>query len=83
MNKAKATPPGQETIYVDVPSEEAEKLKVEWEATDKETAAVQYKARRLYDYPTVADQLDVLYHKGFDAWKLMIKAVKDKHPKPE
>ena len=28
------------------------------------------------------DQLDAMYHKGFDAWKAEIKAIKDKYPKP-
>ena len=32
-------------------------------------------------YPSIADQLDDLYHNGIDGWKKTIKAVKDKYPK--
>lgn len=38
-------------------------------------------ARRLA-YPSVVDQLDMLYHGGFDAWKATIDAVKEQFPKP-
>ena len=30
----------------------------------------------------VYDQLDYIYHNGLDAWKVKIKEVKDKYPKP-
>jgi|TARA_Y100000310_G_scaffold180958_1_gene180901 hypothetical protein len=30
----------------------------------------------------VYDQLDYIYHNGLDAWKVQIKIVKDKYPKP-
>lgn len=36
---------------------------------------------RSENYPSIADQLDTLYHGGFDAWKAEIKAVKDIYPK--
>tara|TARA_R100000149_G_C5805770_1_gene91158 strand:- start:78 stop:440 length:363 start_codon:yes stop_codon:yes gene_type:complete len=32
-------------------------------------------------YPSIADQLDDIYHNGIDGWKATIKAVKDKYPK--
>jgi len=28
------------------------------------------------------DQLDYIYHNGLDAWKVQIKTIKDKYPKP-
>lgn len=34
-------------------------------------------------YPSIEEQLDILYHQGYDGWKNSIKAVKDKFPKPE
>lgn len=40
-----------------------------------------YKYQRAAAYPSIADQLDMLYHGGFDAWRACIKAVKDKYPK--
>jgi len=40
-----------------------------------------YKYQREKEYPSIADQLDTLYHSGLDAWKAQIKTVKDKFPK--
>ena len=42
-----------------------------------------YQAPRRAEYPSIADQLDNIYHNGIDAWKADIKAIKDKYPKPE
>jgi len=36
---------------------------------------------RRKEYPSIADQLDDIYHNGVDGWKTTIKAVKDKYPK--
>ena len=36
---------------------------------------------RANDYPSIADQLDKIYHSGIDEWKKVIKATKDKFPK--
>jgi len=33
-------------------------------------------------YPPITDQLDEIYHNGIDAWKVIIKKVKDDNPKP-
>ena len=41
----------------------------------------QYKHNRSRSYPSIADQLDTIYHSGIDAWKETIKAVKDEFPK--
>ena len=43
--------------------------------------ANEYKSLRAKEYPSIADQLDTLYHSGLDAWKAQIKTVKDKFPK--
>ena len=40
-----------------------------------------YQESRKLDYPPIEDQLDKIYHHGVDAWKVDIKAVKDRHPK--
>ena len=40
-----------------------------------------YKAQRAAEYPSIPDQLDLLYHGGMDAWKAAIQAVKNKYPK--
>ena len=44
-------------------------------------AEIQVQENRKYDYPSIADQLDDIYHNGIDAWKETIKATKDKYPK--
>ena len=41
----------------------------------------QYKYQRANEYPSIADQLDSLYHKGYDGWKAEIEAIKNKYPK--
>jgi len=40
-----------------------------------------YKSKRASEYPSIPEQLDLLYHGGLDAWKAVIQAVKDKYPK--
>jgi predicted lipoprotein len=40
-----------------------------------------YQRKRAAEYPSIADQLDTLYHGGLTEWKATIKAVKDKYPK--
>jgi len=40
-----------------------------------------YSRKRAAEYPSIADQLDDIYHNGIDAWKVTIKAIKDKYPK--
>tara|TARA_R110002124_G_scaffold262492_1_gene428616 strand:- start:154 stop:447 length:294 start_codon:yes stop_codon:yes gene_type:complete len=40
-----------------------------------------YQRSRATEYPSIADQLDDIYHNGVDAWKATIKTVKDKYPK--
>jgi hypothetical protein len=44
-------------------------------------AANDYIEQRRATYPSVVDQLDTLYHGGYDAWKATIKQVKDDIPK--
>jgi hypothetical protein len=45
-------------------------------------AANAYKQQRAQAYPSMADQLDTIYHEGIDAWKAQIAAVKQEYPKP-
>lgn len=43
----------------------------------------QYQRDRMIAYPSIQDQLDTLYHQGYDGWKSMIDEVKSKYPKPQ
>ena len=50
-------------------------------AVDAYVAANEYKSKRAAEYPSIADQLDKIFHDGIDEWKETIQAVKDKYPK--
>jgi hypothetical protein len=43
--------------------------------------AKQYQRDRAKEYPSMADQLDDIFHNGIDGWKTSIQAIKDKYPK--
>lgn len=43
--------------------------------------ALDYKEKRLISYPSINDQLDMIFHEGLDAWKAKIQEVKDAIPK--
>ena len=55
---------------------EVARLQAEYERNE-------YQRQRAQEYPPITDQLDTLYHGGYDAWKASIDAVKLKYPKPE
>jgi hypothetical protein len=44
-------------------------------------ASTEYARNRAEAYPSLADQLDDIYHNGVAGWKISIKAVKDQYPK--
>ena len=43
--------------------------------------AKEYQRKREKEYPSMADQLDDIYHNGVAGWKTTIKVTKDKYPK--
>lgn len=56
--------------------EEFDKVKQEYENN-------QYQRDRAKEYPSIQDQLDLLYHRGYDGWREEINKVKENYPKPE
>ena len=58
---------------VQITEEEAEALRPKYVPT--------YKDLRAQAYPSIADQLDTIFHTGLDGWKEQIQATKDKYPK--
>jgi hypothetical protein len=80
---AKWTLRGEELEWVDTvqtkPTEQ--ELQAEIIRLQAQYDANEYQRRRAQEYPSIADQLDTLYHSGLDAWKAEIKTVKDKYPK--
>jgi hypothetical protein len=63
-------PPTEEEVQAEI-----ERLQAEYEYN-------QYQRNRANAYPSIQDQLDVLYHQGYDGWKASIDEVKNKYPKP-
>jgi hypothetical protein len=64
-------PPSEEEI-----NGEVQKLRKEWRNNE-------YQRLRKKEYPSIEDQLDMIYHKGIEGWKLEIDKVKNKYPKPQ
>lgn len=42
----------------------------------------EYQRLRAKAYPSWEEQMDILYHQGYDGWKAVIQAIKDQYPKP-
>lgn len=63
------------------PQPTQEQLDAAWNIKLAQDAAVAYKELRASEYPSIVDQLDLLFHGGIDGWKTVIQAVKDKYPK--
>jgi hypothetical protein len=58
------------------------KVEIDLELVNAWVDPEQYKYQRQQEYPSIADQLDYIYHNGIDAWKTdMIDSVKTKYPK--
>jgi hypothetical protein len=58
-----------------------EELQVELTRLQAEHDSKEYQRKRAEEYPSFADQFDLLYHGGYDVWKQTIDAIKDKYPK--
>ena len=61
---------------------EISKADIEVKITELQTAYnnKKYQRDRKLEYPSIADQLDKIYHSGIDEWKKVIKATNDKYP---
>jgi hypothetical protein len=62
-----------------ITDEEANVIRVAEQAALE--ASLTYAQKRASEYPSIPDQLDLLFHGGMDAWKAVIQTVKDKYPK--
>ena len=58
-----------------------EKINAELKRMQDEYDANEYQRSRASEYPSIADQLDEIFHNGIDSWKAIIKQTKDKYPK--
>ena len=59
-----------------------------WSEVNAEVTSLQtaydnneYQRDRAKEYPSIADQLDDIFHNGIDGWKTTIQVTKDKYPK--
>jgi len=62
---------------------EGKRVKIDMKKVDAWVDPNEYKYQRAAAYPSIQDQLDTLYHGGYDAWKATIEEVKNKFPKTE
>lgn len=67
----------------ELPPPTEEEINQEIKRLQKEYENNQYQRDRAKEYPPIQDQLDTLYHQGYDGWKEEINKVKEKYPKPE
>ena len=56
-------------------------VNAEVQAEAARVANLTYADKRAAAYPSIADQLDDIYHNGVEGWKATIQAVKDAYPK--
>ena len=71
---------GMHHLSGQTPPTEAE-IDAEFKRLQAEYDANEYQRSRASEYPSIADQLDEIYHNGINAWKAVIKKTKDKYPK--
>ena len=81
---------GEDSNGTAIESRETSDFGVTWSQITAKQAELQadyeakeYQRNRASEYPSIAEQLDLIYHAGVggDAFQAAIKAVKDKHPK--
>jgi hypothetical protein len=66
----------------ELPPPTEEEIQAEVERLQQVYENNQYQRDRAFEYPPIKEQLDVLYHQGYDGWKASIDEVKNKYPKP-
>lgn len=59
------------------------KVELDMEAVNAWVDPDTYKFQRAAEYPSLAEQLDYIYHNGVEAWKTdIIDPIKTRYPKP-
>lgn len=58
-----------------------EEVEAEVIRLERQSALNQYQRDRQQAYPSIADQLDILYHYGYEGWHAAISDVKQRFPK--
>jgi hypothetical protein len=75
--------PNVVTINDDVGAfdKDGNKIEIDLDAVASWTDPNLYKIQRANDYPSIAEQMDLLYHGGYDVWRAKIQEIKDRYPK--
>jgi hypothetical protein len=71
-------------VRVEITQEELAVIQTPYQPTEEEIAN-EYKLQRADEYPSIGDQLDMIFKSGVldnSDWATAIQAVKDKYPKP-
>ena len=71
-----------EWLSPDIPKPTRAEVEAEVKRLQEEYEYNQYQRDRKNEYPSIEDQLDLLYHQGYEGWKQEIDRVKEMHPKP-
>jgi hypothetical protein len=66
-------------------SEEIDAIVEEFKRTSppEEELGLGYDQLRRLKYPSIEEQLDIIYHKGIQEWKEAIQEIKTRYPKPD
>lgn len=80
---AEACVRGNDIEWITEPLNKPTRAEIDAELVRLQSAydANEYQRKRAEEYPSFADQFDLLYHGGLDAWKSAIDEVKEKYPK--
>lgn len=60
---------------------DVESIQEELDRLQKNYNSLEYQRLRKNAYPSIEDQLDTLYHQGYDGWREMINNIKQEFPK--
>lgn len=65
----------------DVPMPTHDQINQEIQRLQENNSRIDYQRQRAEAYPSIEEQLDLMFHGGYDAWRAQIQAIKDQFPK--
>jgi hypothetical protein len=74
---------GDEIEWITTPLDKPtrEEINAELARLQDEYNANEYQRKRASEYPSFAEQFDLLYHGGYETWRSSIDEIKAKYPK--
>lgn len=64
-----------------IPKPTLQEVDAELQRLQAEHDRKDYQRQRARAYPSIEEQLDTLFHGGYDVWRAQIQAIKDQYPK--